>query len=152
MKKALLNHLLIILGWFFVLLGLIGAVLPLLPTTPFLIIALALFSRSSPRFHQLLLDNKWFGTGLKQWEESRTISKESKRRATMLILLTFTISILILNGRIELQLMLIGIASILLFFMWRMKEGQEEYPDQQQVQSIKVNNAGDTEEHHNSQT
>ena len=122
MRKIILNHLLIALGWFFVLLGIVGAVLPLLPTTPFLIIALGLFSKSSPRFHQMLLDNRWFGPGLKQWEESGTVSAQTKKRATVLIILTFATSIIILSGRIELQLMLICFATILLFYVWRLKE------------------------------
>ena len=122
MKKIILNHLLIALGWFFVLLGIVGAVLPLLPTTPFLIIALALFSKSSPRFHQMLLDNRWFGQGLKQWEESKTVSPQTKKRASVLIILTFATSILILYGRVELQLMLVSFATILLFYVWRLQE------------------------------
>jgi uncharacterized membrane protein YbaN (DUF454 family) len=122
MHKIIFNHLLIALGWFFVVLGIIGAFLPLLPTTPFLIVALALFSKSSPRFHQMLLDNKWFGAGLRQWEESKTISRQTKKKTTLLITITFLISILILHGRIELQLFLVTTASILLLFIWRIKE------------------------------
>ncbi|MDX8388508.1 MAG: YbaN family protein [Ghiorsea sp.] len=122
MHKLFYNKLLITFGWFFVLLGAIGAVLPLLPTTPFLIVALALFSRSSPRFHQMLLENQWFGPSLKQWEETKTLARETKKKSTLVILFTFLISILILHGRIELQIMLVGIAVVLLFFIWRLKE------------------------------
>lgn len=116
------NKFLIALGWFFVILGAIGAVLPIMPTTVFLIIALAIFSKSSPRFHKMLLDNKWFGAGLRQWEESKTISRESKRKATVVILLSFGLSIAVLHQRIGLQLMLIGLAIILLLTVWNIKE------------------------------
>jgi len=122
MQKKLQNHLLITLGWFFVILGIIGIALPVLPTTPFLIVALAFFSKSSPRFHQMLLNNKWFGPGLKQWEETKTLSRKTKRKATLLITMTFAVSIIILNDRAYLQMMLVGIAIVLLFFIWRIKE------------------------------
>ena len=122
MRKKIQNNLLIILGWVFVALGLIGVLLPILPTTPLLIIALALFSKSSPRFHQLLLNNAWFGPSLRQWENTKTLSRKNKRRASIVIVITFSISIAILYSRIELQVMLVCIAMALLFFIWQIKE------------------------------
>ena len=122
MRKLLSNHLLIVFGWFFVLLGIIGVILPILPTTPFLIVALALFAKSSPRFHQMLLTNNWFGPALKQWEDKKTVSPQIKRKASILIVMTFSISIALTYNKIELQLLLVGIAVILLFFIWRLKE------------------------------
>ena len=122
MKKFLIDHFLIILGWLFVLLAIIGVVLPILPTTPFLILALGLFSKSSPRFHQMLLDNRWFGPALKQWEETKTVTRKIKIRACVLIVITFSISIAVLYGRLYLQLMLVCIALILLFFIYRLRE------------------------------
>ncbi|MCF6208472.1 MAG: YbaN family protein [Ghiorsea sp.] len=126
MKKLLTNHVLIILGWFFVALGLIGVVLPILPTTPFMILATALFAKSSPRFHQMLLSNRWFGEILRDWEERGVLSRKIKYRATILIAITFTISITLLYGHLVLQLMLLAIALILLFFLWRIKEDIEQ--------------------------
>ena len=122
MRTKVKNGLIIALGWFFVVLAIIGVLLPILPTTPFLILALALFSKSSPRFHKMLLDNKWFGPSLKQWEQNKTLSRKTKYKAMALIVMTFVISISILNGRIKLQFMLLGIALGLLVFIWRIKE------------------------------
>ncbi len=122
MKRFLQNHLFVILGWLFVVLGCIGVILPILPTTPFLIVALACFSKSSPRFHQMLLNNRWFGQVLQEWEEKKTVSRQVKYKACVLIIIVFSISIAILAGKIELQLSLAGLALILLFFIWRLKE------------------------------
>jgi len=121
-NKNIKQKLMIVLGWFFVILGAIGAVLPILPTTIFLIIALGIFSKSSPKFHQMLLNNKWFGQGLRQWEETQSISKQSKIKATAMIVLTFGISLLVLIGRTGLQWMLVVIAVVLLLIIWRIKE------------------------------
>jgi len=118
------HYLLICLGWFLVIIGAIGAVLPLLPTTPFLILALACFAESSPRFHRMLLNNKWFGQPLSQWEQSKTIRRKVKKKAMLLIILTFGISIWVLSGRIGLQLMLVSFCLILLTFVWRLKESE----------------------------
>jgi len=122
MRAHLKRYLLITLGWLFVILGAIGAVLPLLPTTPFLILALACFAESSPRFHKMLLDNKWFGPPLAQWEQSKTIRRKIKHKVMVLIIATFGISIWVLSGRVELQLMLVCFCLILLTFVWRLKE------------------------------
>lgn len=113
---------LILLGWFFVALSAIGLVLPLLPTTPFLILALALFANSSPKFHQMLLNNRWFGAVLKRWEENRTVTRRIKIKATALILISFPVSIFLVRNYWSLQALLIIIASILLFYIWRLKE------------------------------
>lgn len=122
MRNHLKKYLLITFGLLFIVLGIIGIILPILPTTPFLILALACFSKSSPRFHQSLLNNRWFGTPLQQWEESRTIERSSKIKAMILIIVTFALSIAVLNGRLHLQLGLLTLAIILLIFIWRLKE------------------------------
>tara|TARA_R110001606_G_scaffold363430_3_gene517554 strand:- start:9954 stop:10334 length:381 start_codon:yes stop_codon:yes gene_type:complete len=124
MRTRIKHILLIILGWFFIILAVIGAVLPLLPTTPFLILALACFAESSPRFHRMLLNNKWFGPPLAQWEKNKTIRREIKHKVMLIIIGTFGISIAVLTGRVNLQLMLVCICIILLFFVFRLKESE----------------------------
>ena len=121
-KSFLRKHLLILFGCFFIVLGIIGILLPILPTTPFLLIASALFSKSSPRLHQMLLNNAWFGPIIQQWEENKTLSRKIKYKASLLIISIFPISIVYLESKIYLQLLLVGIAVILLFFLWRIKE------------------------------
>lgn len=122
MRKKIKKYILIFLGSLFVILGVIGALLPILPTTPFLLLALACFANSSPRFHKCLLDNRWFGSDLRQWEDNKSIARASKVKAMILIVITFAMSIAILHGRLQLQGGLICLGSILLVFMWRMKE------------------------------
>ncbi|MGB1199765.1 MAG: YbaN family protein [Thalassotalea sp.] len=65
-------------GIFFVGLAALGVVLPLLPTTPFLLVAAACFAKSSPRFHKMLLENKVFGPLIYHWQASRSIPKRAK--------------------------------------------------------------------------
>ena len=83
MIKILQNHLLIIFGWICIVLAILGVILPVLPTTPFLIAALVFFSKSSPRFHQMLLNNKSFGPVLKQWEEKKSSALKTNYKAAL---------------------------------------------------------------------
>lgn len=66
------------LGIIFVAIAFIGVFLPLLPTTPFLLVATACFAKSSPRLHSMLLNNKTFGPLIYHWQQSRSIPKRGK--------------------------------------------------------------------------
>jgi uncharacterized membrane protein YbaN (DUF454 family) len=61
------------LGWVFFALGILGAMLPVLPTTPFMLLALWAFSKSSPRFHDWLYHHRVFGPPLQRWRRERVI-------------------------------------------------------------------------------
>ena len=71
--------------------GIIGAVLPVLPTTPFLIVALACFTRSSPRLEKWLLNHRTFGPPLRDCRERGAISKRAKILASTMMALSFAI-------------------------------------------------------------
>ena len=66
------------LGLFFLALAILGVVLPVLPTTPFLILAAWFFARSSEKWHRRLLDNELFGPLLRNWEQQRCITLRIK--------------------------------------------------------------------------
>ncbi len=72
-------------GSLFVGLAAVGVVLPVLPTTPFLLVAAACFARSSPRFYEWLLANRVFGPLIRDWREHRCIPLRAKVLAVALI-------------------------------------------------------------------
>ena len=67
-----------IVGVLFLLIGALGVALPLLPTTPFVLAAAACFARSSERFYAWLLRNRVFGPMIRDWRETRSMSRRSK--------------------------------------------------------------------------
>jgi uncharacterized membrane protein YbaN (DUF454 family) len=75
-------------GIFFVGLAILGVVLPILPTTPFLLVAAACFAKSSPKMQRRLLANKTFGPLIHDWQKYRSIPKKAKRIALLTMVLS----------------------------------------------------------------
>lgn len=80
-RSPLVRGVFLCLGFGFVALGLVGVALPVLPTTPFLILALACFARSSERLERRLLDHPRFGPPLRAWRERGAIPRRAKLMA-----------------------------------------------------------------------
>jgi len=78
-----------LLGWCFFGLGAVGTVLPGLPTTPFMLLALWAFSKSSQRFHDWLYAHPLFGPPLQQWRSHRVIPGKAKLLAVVTMAVSF---------------------------------------------------------------
>ena len=87
------RHLWMALGWVALGLGVLGILVPLLPTTPFLILAAYLFSRGSERLHAWLLNHRVFGPPIENWRKYRAISTGAKRTALAAMALILVISV-----------------------------------------------------------
>jgi len=93
------------------LLGALGAVVPGLPTTPFVLLAAACFVRASPRAHRWLLRNRTFGPMLREWDAHRSVSRRVKRVGLTAMALTAGFSFWALAGHPWLQgLVAVGVA------------------------------------------
>lgn len=114
---------LLIAGWSCMALGVIGVFVPLLPTTPFLLLAAACFARSSPRLHARLLAHPRLGPFLEQWRRERSVPLRAKRRAYVLVCACFMLSIALVDGLWpRVALALLGLA--LLLFLSRLRTGE----------------------------
>lgn len=91
--SPLVRWLLIAAGTSCVALGLVGLFLPVLPTTPFMLLAAACYARASKRFYYWLLSNRTFGPMIHEWRKHRSIPYRTKIAAIGLMLATFTLSI-----------------------------------------------------------
>ncbi len=85
--------LLITLGILLVGIAVLGIFLPVLPTTPLLLLALACFAKSSEKLHNWLLTNKTLGPFIRQWHETRSMSRKAKVYALITIFIGGGISI-----------------------------------------------------------
>ena len=111
-------------GWIFVGLAALGAVLPLLPTTIFLLLAAACFARGSERFYDWLLGHRHFGPMVRDWQAHRTIPRRAKRKALLLILLTFTVTIGFFLGATWLRLVVGAVGLAVFTFVARLPESE----------------------------
>lgn len=89
MKKAW-RVLLVALGTVACLLGVVGIVVPLLPTTPFLLLAAALYCRSSPRLYDRLLGHRRLGAYIRHFREERALPLRVKVVSVSLVWLTLS--------------------------------------------------------------
>ncbi|AFJ47926.1 DUF454 family protein [Shimwellia blattae] len=120
---------LLIIGWLAVGLATIGVVLPLLPTTPFLLLAAWCFARSSPRFHRWLLYRSWFGGYIRYWQQYRAMPPGAKLRAIGFTLITFAFSLWLVK-LLWVRILLVIILAVLLLFLWRIPvvDGKQQKP------------------------
>ena len=98
--------------------GGLGVVAPLLPTTPFVILAAGLFARSSPKMHQRLLGNRVFGPLIIAWNEGGRIPIRAKRLATIMIVLFGSFAIVFVASWWWLRLLLIALFTAVLSWLW----------------------------------
>jgi len=81
------------LGTLFVALGIAGIFLPVLPTTPFMLLAATCYARASTRFYNWLLNNRMLGPTILEWRRYRSIPYRVKWTAIVLMAVTLSISI-----------------------------------------------------------
>ena len=108
--KTWLRILLIIAGTVCVGLGIVGIFVPVLPTTPFLLLAAACYARSSQRFHSWLLNSKWFGSYIRNYLERKGITLRAKIITLSLLWITIGISVAFAVETLALKLILVIIA------------------------------------------
>ncbi len=87
------NYIYIFLGLLFLVLGFIGLLLPVIPTTPFILVSVWFFARSSKKLENWLVNHKIFGKSIRDWKEKGAISKKAKMSAIPLILFSFSTTI-----------------------------------------------------------
>jgi len=108
-------------------LGIAGIVLPVLPTTPFILLSATCFAKSSARFHDWLLNQRYAGPVIREWQTHRAMPRRAKRLAYLLMALSFGASILVMESNWH-RLMLAALGLILLAFLRRIPVREPDAP------------------------
>ncbi|MCB0353518.1 MAG: YbaN family protein [Bdellovibrionales bacterium] len=114
------------IGWFSLVLGVIGLFLPLLPTTPFLIVSAYCFSKSSERLHAWLLRQPIFGNLIREWEQYGVIVLRAKVLATGVMCMMMAYPVFFSSIPLGFRLAMGGIALFVVAFIWSRPSSREE--------------------------
>ncbi|MFD2443018.1 YbaN family protein [Bacillus sp. CGMCC 1.16607] len=116
--KGLLKPLLIFLGSLFVILGVIGIVVPLIPTTPFLLLAAFCYARSSERMHRWLLNTKWLGAYIKSFQSGEGIPPKVKYTAILVLWISSSYSIFFIIPLVWVRIVILLIVIYITYYIW----------------------------------
>lgn len=117
MSKNSRRYIYLFLGWIFTGLGFVGAFLPLLPTTPFLLIAVWAFGKSSPKLRRWLFSHPKFGYHLRQWFNHGAIDQRAKILAVTLMAVSVGVTH-IMSETFYIPLALSVLLSFVAFYIW----------------------------------
>ncbi len=108
-----MKQLCVVLGFVSLGLGLVGIALPLLPTTPFLLLSAWLFLKGSPRLHAWLLSRPRLGGYIKEFQESRAIPLRAKIIAVVMMALSMAACVVFVADAVWLKVLL-SLATVLI--------------------------------------
>ena len=99
--------------------GIAGVVLPLVPTTPFLLLAAFAFARSSPRFHYWLINHRHFGPVILDWQRNGSIARRYKVAALLAMAATLALTWLAGVAAWAIALQVVVLAAVATFILTR---------------------------------
>ena len=108
--SAFVKKILVLIGFASLFLGIIGIAVPLLPTTPFLLLSAACFIRGSDQLYQWLMKNRLFGSYIRNFREYKAIPLKTKILAISLLWITILYSILFILESVYIRILLTAIA------------------------------------------
>jgi uncharacterized protein len=127
-KNRVVRALLIVAGTISLVFAAIGLILPLLPTTPLLLLALACYCRSSERLYTWLINNRWFGEYIRNYREGRGIPLKTKVFAVTILWATISVSALFLVPILIVQVLLLVIAIAVSIHILRLPTYKKKVP------------------------
>lgn len=122
----MVRYLLTGIGLTAVAVGMLGVVLPVLPTTPFLLLAAACFARSSERFHDWLMNMPVFGQYIRDYKAGKGIPVRVKIFALAVLWTTILVSVIWIIPVLFVKVLLIAIASAVTTYIVRLPNRRYE--------------------------
>ncbi|MFH1807035.1 MAG: YbaN family protein [Pseudomonadota bacterium] len=123
----------IVLGWLAVALGVVGIFLPLLPTTPFMLLAAWLFGKGSPRLHDWLINHPHLGPSIRRWNRHGVISRKAKIMAMAAFAVVITMSLIFVEARWVVMIQIAVAIPVCIFILSRPSQVSGSENDQPSV-------------------
>jgi len=116
--KVFATPVLLVVGYLSIAIAVVGIFVPLLPTTPFLLLAAACLSKGSTRVHDWLVNRSPWASLLSDWERNGTIAKKTKVLATILMISMVGYALIAINFHIYLKTSAVLTIVLVLTFIW----------------------------------
>ena len=120
-NRSIKSWFVLLVGHLSLLLGLIALILPVIPTSPFLVVAAACYARTSPRFRKLLIENRHVGPAILQWERDRCLKLKHKITFILILAIAFSSSAFLFMETQATKLIMLGVGLVAIVYVGSIK-------------------------------
>ena len=120
-NRSLKSWFILLVGHLSLLFGLIALILPVIPTSPFLVVAAACYARTSPRFRKLLVENRHVGPAILKWERDRCLELKDKVLFILILAIAFSSSAFLFMETQLSRLTMLGVGLIAIIYVSSIK-------------------------------
>ncbi len=125
-KSKIVKFILYLSGFLFLGLGILGIFLPILPTTPFLLLAASVFMHTNRNIYVWMFNNRWFGKEFRSYVKNKSVSKTVKISSLLILIITMLYSIIFVVDELWIQILLIIILIAVSAHIFKLKTIDEE--------------------------
>ena len=120
-NRSIKSWFVLLVGHLSLLLGLIALILPVIPTSPFLVVAAACYARTSPRFRKLLIENRHVGPAILQWEHNKCLKLKHKILFILILAIAFSSSAFLFMETQSTKLIMLSVGLVAIVYVGSIK-------------------------------
>ena len=120
-NRSIKSWFILLVGHLSLLFGLIALLLPVIPTSPFLVVSAACYARTSPRFRKLIIENRHVGPAILQWELNKCLELKHKVLFILILAIAFSSSAFLFMETQFTKLIMLGVGLIAIIYVGSIK-------------------------------
>ena len=124
--RSIKSWFILLIGHLSLLLGLIALLLPIVPTSPFLVVAAACYARTSPRFRKLIIENRHVGPAILAWEQNKCLELKHKILFVLILAIAFSSSAFLFMETQFSKLTMLGVGLIAIIYVGSIKTCRQD--------------------------